>query len=66
MKKLKKLILIPCLSLILVLPGCGLFERVDAGLTGSSTLCVDGVEYLQFTSGASVAYNTDGTIKTCN
>lgn len=45
---------------------CGQVDRVLAKYTGdASSVCQDGVLYLQFTSGASVAYNTDGSIKTC-
>lgn len=51
---------------ILLLTGCGAIEREVASFTGYSKICVDKVEYIQFTSGASVAYNTDGTIKTCS
>lgn len=49
----------------LLLSGCGWLERFDATATGYSRQCIDGVEYLQFASGASVAYTTDGRIKTC-
>lgn len=58
-------------SLIVVLlavslTGCGWFDRNVAALTGGATkTCVDGVEYLQFTSGASVAYTREGKVKTC-
>lgn len=45
--------------------GCGKFERFTATWTGYSELCVDGVKYIQFTSGASVKYNQNGTIVTC-
>lgn len=63
MKKLMKTTLV--LS-ILALSGCGYIDRKLAGYTGDGTrTCVDGVLYLQFTSGASVAYNPDGSIKTC-
>lgn len=49
-----------------VVAGCGKIDRGIAGWTGNaSKTCVDGVEYLQFTSGATVAYNRDGTIKQC-
>lgn len=49
------------------LTGCGAIDRQLAALTGdASKTCVDGVEYLQFTSGVSVAYTKDGKIKTCN
>ena len=48
------------------LSGCGWFDRASTSLTGNaSRVCLGGVEYLQFTSGASVAYTPDGKIKTC-
>lgn len=55
------------LSLIMLasLVGCGVVDRGVASLTGESSLCVGGVKYLQFTSGASVAYTPDGKIETC-
>lgn len=49
-----------------VLSGCGAIERETAYFTGHSKICVDGVQYLQFTSGATVQYNADGTVKTCS
>lgn len=62
---MKKMILV--FGLILSLSGCGAIDRQLAALTGdASKTCVDGVEYLQFTSGVSVAYTKDGKIKTCN
>jgi len=45
--------------------GCDGCSRNVANWRGHSTMCVDGVVYIQFASGASVGYNTDGTIKTC-
>jgi hypothetical protein len=46
--------------LVLMLSGCGRFNRFMAGLTGDATeTCVDGVMYLQFTSGATVKYTVD-------
>jgi hypothetical protein len=53
------------LCLILLLTGCGVTDRVGAGLSGFSRICVDGVQYLQFTSGATVAYGPDGKVKVC-
>lgn len=53
------------LALALTLAGCGKFDRGVAKITGNAQQCVDGVLYLQFTSGASVKYNRDGTIATC-
>lgn len=46
--------------------GCGRLDRWWAGTTGQPTqTCVDGVYYLQFTSGASVKYTQDGKVETC-
>lgn len=49
----------------LFLSGCGWFDREVAKLTGHSKHCVGNVLYIQFASGATVAYNPDGSIKTC-
>lgn len=55
------------LLIALALTGCGWFDRQVAGVAGGATkTCVDGVEYLQFTSGASVAYTPEGKVKTCS
>lgn len=59
-----KFILVSILALSFV--GCGQVSRVGAAWTGHSTVCVDGVNYVQFTSGATVKYNRDGSINTCN
>lgn len=56
---------ITLLVLALALPGCGTSARFSAAVTGSQSTCVDGVEYIQFASGASVAYTTDGKVKVC-
>lgn len=48
------------------LAGCGAMERSVATWTGWSRVCVAGVSYLQFTSGASVEYTPEGKVKTCN
>ena len=54
------------LLLPLVLVGCGYVDRGMAHLTGDgSETCHEGVTYLQFTSGATVMYNPDGSIHTC-
>ena len=45
--------------------GCGQANRATAVITGYSKVCVDHVSYIQFTSGASVAYGADGKIKKC-
>lgn len=54
------------LLFLLIISACGSFQRGIATYTGYSKICVDGVEYLQFTSGASVSYNINGTIKVCD
>ncbi len=46
--------------------GSGYFKRQLAYYAGHSTICVDGVKYVQFVSGASVKYNVDGTIARCD
>lgn len=47
--------------------GCGWFDRKIAAVSGQPVkTCVDGVLYLQFTSGATVAYTKTGKIKTCS
>ena len=61
---MKKLILI--IATFLMLTGCGWYERVAGTVTGGGyNICVDGVAYLQFTSGVSVKYLPDGEIATC-
>ncbi len=50
---------------LLTVSSCGWWNSIDAKYTGVANVCVDGVEYLQFRTGASVAYNTNGTIKLC-
>ncbi len=58
--------LILLLILAVVLSGCGRFDRFVVSLTGDAVeTCHDGVTYLQFTSGATVKYNTDGTVAKC-
>lgn len=57
--------IISLLFVAVLLSGCGVFDRMGAGLTGYTTSCVDGVKYLQFPSGVTVKYNQNGTIATC-
>ncbi len=49
-----------------LLSGCGWFDRVTAIATGWSRICIDGVSYIQFASGASVEYTRDCKVKTCD
>lgn len=41
---------------------CGNFNKAKAGIVGYSEVTVDGVVYIQFPSGVTVKYNSDGTI----
>lgn len=45
--------------------GCGKTDQLVAHYTGYSKICVDGVKYLQFTSGASPQYTVDGKLVAC-
>jgi hypothetical protein len=47
-------------ALALSLVGCGHADRAIAKYTGHAKMCVDGVTYLQFTSGATVQVDRDG------
>ena len=49
-----------------LLAGCGKFEQGVARWTGHAEQCIDGVVYLQFSSGATVKYLPDGRIATCH
>lgn len=60
-----KLTLIALTLMVLLLSSCGKVDRWWASWTGNSEVCIDGVTYIQFISGASVKYNTNGTIATC-
>lgn len=58
--------LLTILVLAISVTSCGWFDRkIVANLTGSSEVCVSGVAYLQFPSGASVKYNRDGKVVSC-
>lgn len=58
-----RLILIAAMS---VLSACAVGERINTAVTGHTTQCIDGVEYVQFPSGASVGYSPDGKVKACH
>jgi hypothetical protein len=54
------------LALIFTMVGCGWFDRKVAAATGGATkTCVDGVTYLQFTSGATVQVDVTGKPVAC-
>ncbi|MFA6199129.1 MAG: hypothetical protein WC679_01820 [Bacteroidales bacterium] len=59
MHKSKKLVMIVLAVLtVLTVTGCGRFDRWVAGVTGSASQeCIEGISYLQFTSGATVQYD---------
>lgn len=58
--------IISVILVALTLTGCGWFERkVVANFTGYGKVCVDGVTYLQFASGAAVQVNTEGKPVAC-
>lgn len=52
--------------LVIMFSGCGAFNKIGAHLGEYTEVCVDEVVYLQFPSGATVKYNKDGSIKTCD
>lgn len=60
-----KTLILTVVSAAALLGGCGALDREVAKLTGYARSCVDGVEYLQFASGVTVAYTPDGKVKTC-
>lgn len=48
------------------LTGCGWFERkIVANFTGYSKVCIEGVTYLQFPSGVTPQYQSDGKLVIC-
>lgn len=59
---MKKLMILPVL---LALAACGNMERTTAQWTGYSEMCVDGVTYIQFTSGATVKVDRSGKPVPC-
>ena len=58
------LAIVLALAAVLVV-NSGKFQRTKADYLGYSTFCIDGVSYLQFSSGATVQYRADGTIARC-
>lgn len=52
--------------LALMMTGCGWFDRTVSTVTGGATkTCIDGVTYLQFTSGATVHVDANGKPRSC-
>jgi hypothetical protein len=63
--KMKKFTVLVCVIAGL-LSGCGKIDRVTSSFTGKpSEVCVDGVSYLQFTSGATVKLDINGKPVPC-
>lgn len=61
---MKKTILMTFVALVLT--ACGAAERSLASFTGGATkTCIDGVTYLQFTSGATVQVDWQGKPVAC-
>ena len=53
-------------TMLISLGGCGQANQLYSSVTGSAgETCIDGVMYLQFVSGATVKYKTDGKIALC-
>lgn len=58
--------LIAIMAMCTLLSSCGYIDRETAKLTGqASKTCVDGVTYLQFTSGATVQLDRQGKPVPC-
>ena len=51
--------------IVLSLTGCGRLDRIEATWTGYSTQCINGVTYIQFTSGATVMVDQNGKPVKC-
>ena len=55
------------LFIAIALAGCGAADRFAAGVTGGAVkTCIDGVTYLQFTSGATVQVDRAGKPVQCS
>lgn len=50
-----------CFALV----GCGKFDKLSADISGHSIMCVQGVSYVQFSSGSSPLYSIDGKLVSC-
>lgn len=57
--------LIALVFAIFLLTGCGQISRITALWTGYDEVCVDGVSYIQFSSGVSVKYDQSGKVVSC-
>lgn len=52
--------IIVALIAVVMLCGCGQLDRSIASVTGNAESCIDGVTYIQFTSGACVKVDING------
>lgn len=59
-----KLLLITLFTVTLM--GCGQTDRIIAKWTGYQKVCVEGISYIQFTSGATLQVNQSGLPVTCS
>ena len=57
--------IIAIIAATMALSACGNVGRIEASWAGYSKLCVDGVTYLQFTSGATAQIDAAGKPVTC-
>ena len=62
---MKSLLIMLAVTIVVALAGCGKMDQMEAHFTGYSKICVDGVWYIQFTSGAVPAYTLDGKLQSC-
>lgn len=62
---MKKSIIVFAILSISFLSGCGQVERSIAMATGYSKICVSGVSYIQFSSGATVQVDRSGKPVSC-
>jgi hypothetical protein len=63
--KHKNFAIVVCVMLLASLSACGKLNRTIAHYRGYAEVCVHGVDYLQFSSGASVEYDREGHIVPC-
>ena len=57
-----------CATLVLIvifLTGCGQCSRIKAAYAGYDKMCVEGISYIQFTSGATAQVDLEGKPVRC-
>lgn len=55
------LMIVVCVTLV----GCGKMDQLEAKITGYSKVCVNGVSYVQFTSGAALQVDINNKPVSC-